>query len=127
MSWSNNLKAYLDNAGANYTYAYLHTIDGSNCFGECGSEKKNVTQAEVAAAVKVVSGDQKHSGMTLGGEKFIYLIDDSGVFCFKKTSKCCLFFHGGAFTFSIFSDAEPRVLMSAVLKVKADLANAGLQ
>ena len=43
MSWSANLQAYLSNAGATYTFAALHTIDGSSCFGECGGEKKNMT------------------------------------------------------------------------------------
>jgi len=126
MSWSANLQAYLSNAGATYTFAALHTIDGSSCFGECGGEKKNMTQAEIAQAIKTVSGDSKTSGITLGGDKYVYLIDDGGVFCFKKTSKACLFFYGANFTFTIFSDTEPRVLLGSVQKVKQDLADAGL-
>jgi len=126
MTWSDNLKVYLENAGATYTYACLHTIDGSSCFAEVGCDKKCIKPAEVAAAVKSVSGDSKHSGLTFAGDKYFYLIDDSGVFCFKKSQKSCLFFYGAAFTFAIFGETEPRVLMSAVLKVKADLAGAGL-
>ena len=38
MTWSDHLIAYLKKAGATYTYACLHTVDGTSCFAEDGSK-----------------------------------------------------------------------------------------
>jgi len=125
MSWSDNLKAYLGNAG--YQYACLYTVDGKNCFAEAGSQKEKIGDVEILNAVKSVGGDQKYQGVTIGGTKYVYLIDNAGVYAFKKMSKACLFFHGAAYACFIFAEAEPRVLMSAAIDLKSQLATAGLQ
>jgi len=125
MSWSDNLKAYL--GSATYQYACLFTIDGKNCFATAGAAPEKISDVEVCNAVKSVAGDQKYQGVTIGGTKYVYLIDNSGIYAFKKLSKACLFFHGASYACCIFAEAEPRVLMSAAVDLKAQLATAGLQ
>jgi len=125
MSWSDNLKAYLGNT--TYAYACLYTIDGKSCFAECGTPKEKISDIEIANAVKSVAGDQKFQGVTIGGTKYVYIIDNAGIYAFKKLSKACLFFHGAAYACCIFGEAEPRVLMSSAVELKATLASAGLQ
>jgi len=91
MSWSNNLAAYL--GGAPIKYACLFTLDGSNCFGEAGDSKEKISAGEISKAVKTVATDEKIQGLTIAGNKYVYILDDSDVFVYKKLSKACLFFH----------------------------------
>jgi len=126
MTWSDHLIAYLKKAGATYTYACLHTVDGTSCFAEDGS-KYDIKPCEVAAAVnKSVTDTVKTSGLTLAGVKYPYLSDQSGVFCCKKKEHNCFFFSGSRFTFVVFTTTDPRIFMSKFLIVKDALAGAGL-
>jgi len=127
MSWSDNLKAYLAAAGcSSYSYACLMTIDGKNTFAEAGPSKEKISDVEIANAVKAVAGDQKFQGVTIGGNKYVFLTDNSGVSAFKKGSKACLFFHGAAYACCLFAEIEPRVLMTPSISLKEQLASAGL-
>jgi len=99
MSWSDNLKAYLGDAKIDS--AFLYTIDGSQRFAETGAAEA-ITAKEVSDAVKAVASDTKFQGVTIGGTKYVYLLENTGVFAFKKKTKACLFFHGAACKFIDF-------------------------
>merc|ERR1739838_874793 len=75
MSWSQNLQAYLAAESTDYSYACLYTVDGTSSFGECGAGKETLSAAEVANAVKAVKGSAKYQGVTVGGVKYVYLVD----------------------------------------------------
>jgi len=123
MSWSDNLKAYLGDAKIDS--AFLYTIDGSQRFAETGAAEA-ITAKEVSDAVKAVASDTKFQGVTIGGTKYVYLLENTGVFAFKKKTKACLFFHGAAYACFIMAEIEPRVLMGAGVDLRTSLSSAGL-
>ena len=54
---------------------------------------KTFQAGEISKAVKTVATDEKIQGLTIAGNKYVYILDDSDVFVYKKLSKACLFFH----------------------------------
>lgn len=102
------------------------TIDGNSCFAEAGETKEKIVAAEVANTVKAVAGDGKFQGVTVGGNKYVFLTDNNGISAFKKKSKAFLFFHGAAYVACVFAESEPRVLMTPCISLKDQLAAAGL-
>jgi len=126
MSWSQNLQAYLAAESTDYSYACLYTVDGTSSFGECGAGKETLSAAEVANAVKAVKGSAKYQGVTVGGVKYVYLVDADEVSAFKKEKKGLLVFSGANFACLVFTSAEPRQVMGGVLKLKSQLNAAGL-
>jgi len=125
MSWSNDLAAYL--GGAPIKYACLFTLDGSNCFGEAGDSKEKISAGEISKAVKTVATDEKIQGLTIAGNKYVYILDDSDVFVYKKLSKACLFFHKKTYACCIIAESEPRVLLKHAIALRDQLDAAGLQ